>query len=159
MAFIITTNSPYLPISSYVWDSKNSPNKYNPPPFGDHKTINVMIDKDLMKYVIGKNGICFKAITHQVNGVLYIWYNSENMTIEVWGMYDECIDEAIDRINKRIKLIAKQNSFIIENQDKIENNNKNEDKDKVNNHENDSEKESHSLNFNKLTDEINKLMI
>lgn len=92
------------------WNYKNMPGLYNPPIQHQsfYKMIDVDIDANLMKQVIGRNGVVFNAITHQAR-VSYIWHNRANNTIEVWGDKLSSVDEAIKRIRSRIELIKDQN--------------------------------------------------
>jgi len=48
------------------------------------RRVNVTISPTLMKFVIGKQGYYFNAIT-KASGTNYIWYKKEENIIEVWG--------------------------------------------------------------------------
>lgn len=48
------------------------------------RKVNVTISPSLMKFVIGKQGYYFNAIT-KASGTNYIWYKKEENVIEVWG--------------------------------------------------------------------------
>jgi hypothetical protein len=92
------------------WNPKLTPNIYNPPPFGIKKEVPIFVKKKLIKYVIGKNGSCFNAITNQVNDLYYVWYNEDY--IEVWGTTLQSLKEAERRLNLRMKLVVNQHKDI-----------------------------------------------
>ena len=67
----------------------------------DHRRyINVDINPELMKYVIGTAGYYFNAIT-RASGVSYIWYDKEASVIEVHGPI-WCLDDAERRLKERM---------------------------------------------------------
>jgi hypothetical protein len=95
----------YMNFEQYTvpfWSQHSKPGEYNPPPYGWYQIIPVSVTPEQMKKVIGKDGICFKAITHQVPGILYIWHNRSNNTIEIYGLNPNGIIEAINRLNTRM---------------------------------------------------------
>lgn len=49
-----------------------------------YSNICVDIPEQLMKYVIGKNGRCFKEIGQKCK-VHYIWYNKKRSLVQIWG--------------------------------------------------------------------------
>lgn len=67
--------------------------------------MNITIPRDWMKYVIGTNGYFFNVITHQ-SGVQYIWYHKSSNLIEIWGYSDEVINNAKERLQKRMNTIC-----------------------------------------------------
>jgi hypothetical protein len=90
-----------------TWNKRMTPGKYNPPL--NHLCFILPIDKvhHLMGKIIGKDGVVFKAISHQ-SGASYIWHDKEKKTIEVWGYNNFIINDAVDRISQRIQLILDQ---------------------------------------------------
>ena len=66
--------------------------------------VNVTISPTLMKFVIGKNGYYFNAIT-KASGTNYIWYKREEGIIEIWGPPHKLVN-AKDRLEKRMKEIS-----------------------------------------------------
>ena len=110
---------------------------YNPPilttidehsnvlPLDAHcKYVKPDINKNLMKYVIGKKGCRFNEIT-ETSGVNYIWYKKEQHIIEIWGnpskldIAHKIINDEIEFIKFKIKLDIKnkyhKNIFFISN--------------------------------------------
>lgn len=77
---------------------------YNPPINRDFTALNVAgIDDELMYMIIGKDGIVFKAISHQT-GVDYIFWLKEQKMIAVWGWSDS-LPYAVRRLEDRIHLV------------------------------------------------------
>ena len=77
---------------------------YNVLPLDAHcKFITPNIDKNLMKYVIGKKGCRFNEITES-SGVKYIWYKTDENIIEIWGDPKK-LDSAIQMINDEIDFV------------------------------------------------------
>jgi hypothetical protein len=75
--------------SNAVYDRAYQKGVYNPPVslrnnFLEFESIKVDLSTDWMRFVIGKNGSVFKAITER-SGAEYIWYKKETNTIELWG--------------------------------------------------------------------------
>lgn len=85
-----------------MWSNTMYPKVYNPPPFGWMKTLYINLDKNRISQIIGKEGIVFKAITHQTPDVNYIWYNSNTRCIEIYGNNIFSIDIAYNKLLKRI---------------------------------------------------------
>lgn len=82
---------------------------YNPPLNRDFTALDVYdIDDQTMYKIIGKDGIVFKAISHQTN-VDYIFWLKEEKLIAVWGFTD-CIQNALNRLSDRVKLIVSNTS-------------------------------------------------
>jgi hypothetical protein len=67
--------------------------------------MSITIPRDWMKYVIGTNGYFFNVITHQ-SCVQYIWYHKSSNLIEIWGYCDEFINNAKERLQKRMNTIC-----------------------------------------------------
>ena len=68
-----------------------------------YKFITPNINKNLMKYVIGKKGCRFNEITES-SGVKYIWYKKDENIIEIWGDPKK-LDSAIQMINDEIDFV------------------------------------------------------
>lgn len=85
---------------------EQTPGVYNPPINTYYSELPVTLNKESMRFVIGKDGIAFKAITHQA-GVLYLWFNEQKSVIEVWGHYSK-LEDAKKRLTERMKLIESQ---------------------------------------------------
>ena len=82
---------------------------YNPPLNRDFTAIDVYdIDDQTMYKVIGKDGIVFKAISHQTN-VDYIFWLKEEKLIAIWGFTD-CIQYARKRLYDRVQLVLSNSS-------------------------------------------------
>lgn len=83
--------------------------EYNPP----HKITGDILEistfkvpterQKYMKYVIGKKGYCFIAITKMSNAT-YIWYHSGRGVVEIWGT-SNAIRQAQRLIRCRIQMI------------------------------------------------------
>ena len=71
------------------------------------KRVQISIPVDWMKYVIGKAGYYFNAITYQ-SGCSYIWFHKEEGYIEVWGSTQDSLDDAEERLIKRMDHICIQ---------------------------------------------------
>lgn len=67
--------------------------------------VKITIPADWMKYVIGNAGFYFNAITHQ-SKCSYIWFHKDNGVIEVWGSTSEAVDNATQRLIKRMEHIC-----------------------------------------------------
>lgn len=91
------------------------PGVYNPPPVKHVVFVQVnMANNDWMRYVIGKNGRVFKAMTKRFKHVRYIWYMEDNPMVEIWSdTRDSAIACAID-IMDRIEMIDQQQIDIME---------------------------------------------
>jgi hypothetical protein len=100
---------------SAIYDSPFTPGLYNPPhliPYDSRilipisvKFVPITIPHAHMKYVIGKNGYYFNAITHASN-IAYIWYHSNLGMVELRGPHDN-LNEAERRIIARMNHISK----------------------------------------------------
>ena len=66
------------------WKHDLTPTVYIPPPFGLCKVIYIPKDVHVGK-MIGKNGSVFNAITKHTPGIMYMWFNNTNNSIEIWG--------------------------------------------------------------------------
>lgn len=94
--------------SAPKWRCDATPTKYNPPPCGMSDTVPIMVTPDLMKFVIGKEGSVFKAITHQVKGAQYIWYHKDLKVIELWAMNSQALKTMLDRLVYKMLLIQEE---------------------------------------------------
>jgi polyribonucleotide nucleotidyltransferase len=63
------------------------------------------ISLENVKQLIGKDGRNFKRITRE-SGVSFVWYNSQNHTIDIWGPPEQ-IKNAIDMLSASIKHFKK----------------------------------------------------
>jgi hypothetical protein len=90
-----------------VWNKKMTPGKYNPPLNCLQFILPIDRVNHLMGKIIGKDGVVFKAISHQ-SGASYIWHDKEKKTLEVWGFNHCIINNAVHRISERIQLILDQ---------------------------------------------------
>ena len=65
------------------------------------------LDKNNVKYLIGKNGSFFKNITRNAD-VSFIWYNEQAHTIDIWGPSDNIqnavtiLFDNIQKVNNKI---------------------------------------------------------
>jgi len=88
-----------------------TPGKYNPPIA--HYTefdLKGLCDPSAVPMIIGKEGVVFKAITHQ-SRVKYLWYNEQKHVIELWGAFscfEECKARLLARVMKINDVIAKK---------------------------------------------------
>jgi hypothetical protein len=62
-----------------------------------------LIEKENVKFLIGKQGSNFKNITRQA-GVSFIWYNPQNHNVQIWGLVDD-INNAVRLLKDRISYI------------------------------------------------------
>ena len=69
------------------------------------KNVPISIPVDWMKYVIGKAGYYFNAITYQ-SGCSYIWFHKDQGVIEVWGYTQNSVDDAERRLIERMNYIC-----------------------------------------------------
>lgn len=92
-----------------------TPGIYNPPPVKHVVFVQVnMVNNDWMRYVIGKSGRVFKAMTKRFKHVKYIWYIENNPMVEIWSdTRESAIACAID-IMDRIEMIDKQQLDILD---------------------------------------------
>lgn len=99
---LYTTTNPWAALSTEngesTWRCDATPTEYNPPPYGHMLKIPCMVYPELMGYVIGKNGVVFKAITHQVSGGMYIWYHKDQGMIEIWGDNKHALEGMKERV-------------------------------------------------------------
>jgi hypothetical protein len=70
--------------------------------------MHVNVKNSYMCRIVGKNGTCFNAITHQTEGVIYIWHHITSNIIEIYGLSTESINNAENKIVNRIKMITTQ---------------------------------------------------
>ncbi len=64
-------------------------NNYPKPPFNtNYMQYGFALPLDIAKQVIGRNGCHFKRITQETR-VSYIWYDSSQSVIEIWGNYTQ----------------------------------------------------------------------
>ena len=92
-----------------MWSCKSTPNVYNPPPFGLCYYMELYdFPYIMMKHLMGKYGKVFKDITHQVDGLNYIWYNPYLHNIEIWGNNTYCITIACKHLIEKINSINLQ---------------------------------------------------
>lgn len=93
--------------NSTVW--KYAPGVYNPPPANNVTFVQVnMANNDWMRYVIGKNGRVFKAMTKRFRDVRYIWYMEDNPMIEIWSDTRDSGIECATNIMDRMDMIEQQ---------------------------------------------------
>ena len=67
-----------------TWKNDLTPTVYNPPPYGFCKMVYIPEHVSIGK-LIGKNGSVFNAITRDTQGIIYMWFNNKNNTIEIWS--------------------------------------------------------------------------
>ena len=85
-----------------MWSNKMMPNMYNPPPTaGCMKRISIMKDVHVGR-LIGKEGKVFNAITERTDGLLYIWYDNKDNTIEIHGENMKGVLDGIRKLNDRM---------------------------------------------------------
>lgn len=90
------------------WRCDAKPFEYNPPPCGMMATVPLMVTPDLMKFVIGREGSVFKAITHQVKGAQYIWYHKGLDVIEIWALNSKALNNIENRLVNKMLLIQQE---------------------------------------------------
>ena len=62
---------------------------YPKPPFNtNYMQYGFALPLDIAKQVIGRNGCHFKRITQETR-VSYIWYDSDQNVIEIWGPFSK----------------------------------------------------------------------
>lgn len=93
-----------------AWSATMMPKIYNPPADGICRSV-CLDDASHIGLVIGKNGSVFNAITHQTPGVMYIWYNKNTRSIEVWGDSVSGINQAIEKIWQRVNYVDSLRKF------------------------------------------------
>jgi hypothetical protein len=86
----------------WLWECYENPSKYIPPPFCKSINVPIILPHNLMGYVIGRNGSVFKAITYQVDGLSYIWYDKEKRVIEIWGKTQTSRNKGAELINEHM---------------------------------------------------------
>ena len=67
----------------------------------DDRYVGSQLSMDHVRVLIGKNGNGFKRITRE-SGVSFIWYNSPNQSIQIWGLHADITKAKaiiMDRIN------------------------------------------------------------
>lgn len=90
------------------WSFDNSPMEYNPPPYGMMGRVPIMVTSDLMKFVIGREGSVFKAITYQVRDAKYIWYHKDQGVIEIWATNSKAMKDMEQRLVEKMLQIQEQ---------------------------------------------------
>jgi hypothetical protein len=83
------------------WTNDLTPKVYNPPPYGICKVIYIPSEVSIGK-MIGKNGSVFNAITNNTPGVMYMWFNNTNNSIEIWGSTLYGLEQASKKIVDRM---------------------------------------------------------
>jgi len=68
----------------------------------------LMVTPDLMKFVIGREGSVFKAITRQVNGAQYVWYHKGLDVIEIWALNSSALKNIENRLVNKMLLIQEE---------------------------------------------------
>ena len=88
------------------WSVDDTPGVYNPPNEGHYSILPITVsDPDLMRYVIGKDGCVFKAITERLRGCRYIWYHADREHIEFWTTSNQWAIRVREVLNERMNLI------------------------------------------------------
>ena len=94
LSTMASTLSMYNPMSMFI---NNTPKQC--------RFVKCTIPGDWMKFVIGSQGYYFKVITQQ-SGCAYIWYHKHLDMIEVWGDSLHQVQNATDRLQKRMMHIC-----------------------------------------------------
>ena len=92
------------------WSARMMPKTYNPPTNAVVKSLH-LDDISHIGLVIGKNGAVFNAITHQTPGISYIWFDKDAKRIEVWGETTTSINQAFEKLWKRINYVESLNKY------------------------------------------------
>jgi hypothetical protein len=84
-----------------------------------YSNVYVDIPESHMKFVIGKNGSCFKKISEQCK-VNYIWYNKKRHIVQIWGPVGHLMSAhycVLSRIKYVKKMLEINNSSVGESGD------------------------------------------